>query len=178
MAGRVINHPGEQVVQAEEEEDNDGVGVGMAPSDDMDELADQMGDNLSMDDLSDIEFQGIMYKMSDDNKVYSATDVSTVIGMWEYSGTPPHDNISFHTSEARIKHRAAADAERKFTHKFYEHVVVNYQKKSFTEKDLKDDYADLKKKNILRNLKNHHHRTRTLNLNLMMNQKRFIDHEV
>eukprot|EP01050_Picozoa_sp_SAG11_P034505 SAG11_NODE_12223_length_714_cov_24.193496_2_plen_45_part_01 len=44
MAGRVINHPGEQlpVDQAEEEEDDDGVGVGMAPSDDMDELADQM----------------------------------------------------------------------------------------------------------------------------------------
>eukprot|EP01050_Picozoa_sp_SAG11_P055145 SAG11_NODE_33529_length_276_cov_31.096045_1_plen_92_part_11 len=51
--------------------------------------------------------------MSDDNKVYSATDVSTVIGTWEYSGTPPHDNISFYTSEARIKHKAAADAHEK-----------------------------------------------------------------
>eukprot|EP01050_Picozoa_sp_SAG11_P010006 SAG11_NODE_982_length_6308_cov_504.932356_4_plen_211_part_00 len=48
MAGKVINHPGEQLPV-------DQAG-GMAPSDDMDELADQMSGN-SLDDLSDIEIK-------------------------------------------------------------------------------------------------------------------------
>eukprot|EP01050_Picozoa_sp_SAG11_P025630 SAG11_NODE_5852_length_1447_cov_176.472552_1_plen_226_part_00 len=38
-----------------------------------------------------------------------------------------------------------ADQKRKFTQKFCEHIVANYQKKFFTMEDLKDDYADFKK---------------------------------